>query len=118
MPTTESSTTNPRWSLEMLNEKRKVADPVADKVIEEMMKDGDKTVFNDVFNTLQKNKHLVPEKFPAYFKDYFALRHHLPTWADPKKIALGQKFFIEYGSEISMMPVSYTHLTLPTTPYV
>lgn len=102
MPATKTPTTS-RWSVEMLEEKRKIADQVADQVVAEMMKDGDKTVFNDLFNSLQKNSDLVDEKYPTYFKDYFALRHNLPQWADEKKIARGQKFFIEYGSEISMM---------------
>jgi hypothetical protein len=103
MPETDTPTTTSRWSVEMLEEKRKIADPVADKVIAEMIKDGDKTVFNELFDAMQKNSDVVPDKFATYFKEYFALRRGLPEWADPKKIALGQKFFMEYGSEISMM---------------
>ena len=33
------------------------------------------------------------------------------------KVEAGDKIFID-GKEIKLTPVSYTHLTLPTTPYV
>lgn len=66
MPATKTPTTS-RWSVEILEEKRKIADPIADQVVAEMMKDGDKTVFNDLFNSLQKNSDLVDEKYPTYF---------------------------------------------------
>jgi len=92
-----------RWSVGDLERKRTIGDPIADKVIEQMMRDGDKTVFNDLFNSMSINSDNVPLHLPDYLKEYFALHKALPSWADPEKIALGQKFFLEFGSEISMM---------------
>ena len=91
------------WTIEQLESKRKIADPLADKVITEMMKDGNKTVFDELFKVMKKNSDTVPDHFPDYIKEYFSLHRELPHWANKQKIAIGQKFFLEYGSEISMM---------------
>ena len=92
-----------RWTISELEIKRKIADPVADKVVLRMMKDGDKSLFNELFDAMQKNNDSVLHHLPEYLKEYFALRRDLPVWADQTKIALGQQLFAEYGSEISMM---------------
>jgi hypothetical protein len=92
-----------RWSMKQLNAKRLIADPVGDEVIAKIMTGDDRSILNNLFDALQKNSDTVPESSPDFIKEYFALKTNLPEWADQKKIALGQKFFLEYGSEISMM---------------
>jgi len=102
------------WTDEELEAKRQIADSIADKVIEQMMKDGDKTIFNKLFEVMKKNSDVVPSHFPDYIKEYFSLRRELPEWVDYDKIAIGQSFFLERGSEILMMlfckslPLCYT----------
>lgn len=92
-----------RWTIEDLEAKRAIGDPVADKVVASIIKGEDKTIINELFDAMQVNSDVVPDHFPDYIKEYFSLRRELPEWADHNKIKMGQKLFSAYGSEMCLM---------------
>jgi ER-bound oxygenase mpaB/B'/Rubber oxygenase, catalytic domain len=92
----------PRWTDELLNGMREQGDPVADDVMEAVLKNGDADAINAVMRTLVSNDQLVPGTLPKDIEDYLAQNVSLPPWADRAKIERGQQLFEAWGLQISL----------------
>ncbi len=105
----EQKTTS-KWSAEMLEEKRKHTDPLADQVVTTIIESGYEEKINEVFHTLIKNESFTEDTFKDFpdevripVTDYFNTTKILPDWVDNTQVKKGENLFSIYGPEISML---------------
>ena len=87
----------PRWNDAQLDAMRQTQDPVADPVVAALFADGKVDAVNSLMRTLVENDGLPSGALPASVADYLAATAGLPDWADPAKIASGERIFWRYG---------------------
>ncbi|MCH8902974.1 MAG: DUF2236 domain-containing protein, partial [Bacteroidetes bacterium] len=92
-----------KWNPSVLQKFRHKTDPLADKLIEEIISSGEEMAINKLFNDLVKNAGLSDVQFPKNVEKYFQETSILPEWADQKKIRIGQKVFERHGPTISLV---------------
>jgi hypothetical protein len=97
------------WSVKFLEEKRNHTDPVADQVVAVIMKKGELSQVNHLFELFVNDSAQLPKTAPQEIKDYFTQTAVLPEWADTDLIALGQQVYIRHGVWISLL-LSYKSL--------
>ena len=85
------------WTDELLDEMREVGDPAADAVIEEIFADGHVDSVNHLMKTLVRNDGVPSKQLPAAVRHYLDTTDDLPGWADPDRIAVGERFFGQHG---------------------
>lgn len=98
-----------KWTPDFLTSKRAHTDPLADRVVDIIMKKGEMTGVNHLFSRIVTDHASIPEDFPVELKEYFQQTSQLPDWADPTLLALGQEFYIRNGIWISLL-LSYKSL--------
>jgi uncharacterized protein YqjF (DUF2071 family) len=96
-------TSRNRWTNELLEPMREIGDPTVDDVIAAIEADGDLKRVNRVLAALVENDDAIPEDLPAVVREYFESTAALPDWADPEKIADGERLFNRYGPESMLM---------------
>ena len=106
----EAPQSTSKWSVEMLEEKRKHTDPLADQVVATIIKSGYEEKINEVFHTLIKNESFSEDTFKGFpdevrkpVTDYFNTTKILPDWVDDAQVKIGENIFSLYGPEISML---------------
>lgn len=110
----ESNSDNPqttsKWSVEMLQEKRKHTDPLADQVVTTIITSGHEKKINEVFHTLIRNETFSEDTFKDFpdevrvpVMNYFNTTKILPDWVDNAQVKKGEEVFSLYGPEISML---------------
>lgn len=77
-------------------------DPVADKVIEEIISTSGVESINTLFSQLRDNTDIPKSDMPEAVKTYFEQTKTLPNWIDQAKIKIGQAVFAEHGPQISL----------------
>jgi hypothetical protein len=87
----------PRWNDAQLDAMRQTQDSVADPVVAALFGAGKVDAVNSLMRTLVENDGLPPGALPASVVDYLAATGGLPDWADPTKIAAGERVFWRYG---------------------
>ncbi len=94
----------------VLDQFRLEADPIADHVITKILTSGYKSQINQVFIALGQQESFNEKTFsglePGLAKilnEYFENSKHLPEWADPALIKIGEKVFSTYGPAIFML---------------
>lgn len=99
-----------KWSVEMLEEKRKHTDPLADQVVTTIIESGYEEKINEVFHTLVRNESFSEDTFKDFpdevnttLVNYFNTTKILPEWADNTQVKKGEDLFSIYGPEISML---------------
>lgn len=92
-----------RWSDAQLNTQRQTGDPLADSVIDAILRDHDVSEINRLMAALVQNDDLplasLPEVVRRYLEDSFVL----PIWTDGAKIRRANALFNEYGPEIMLL---------------
>ncbi|SDM08138.1 hypothetical protein SAMN05421823_110104 [Catalinimonas alkaloidigena] len=91
------------WSPAFLQSKRQRTDPVADGVIRAILENNQAHLINGLFAALVRNDSPLPTELPQEAHDYFALKGHLPPWADPDLIAVAERVYLEHGPLISLI---------------
>ena len=86
-----------RWKDAQLDAMRQTQDSVADPVVAALFADGQVAAVNSLMKTLVENDGLPPAALPASVAAYLAATGGLPEWADPAKIAAGERVFWRYG---------------------
>ncbi len=89
-----------RWNDAQLDAMRQSQDPVADPVVAALFAAGQVNAVNGLMRTLVENDGLPPQALPANVAAYLAATAGLPDWADPAKIAAGERVFWRYGPAI------------------
>ncbi|WP_421764661.1 oxygenase MpaB family protein [Ekhidna sp.] len=106
---------------DLLNQFRKVTDPVADGTIQNIINAGEKEQVNQVMRLMFQNQSFEKGMFSSLgaglsttLDSYIEETAKLPEWADSAKIKEGEKLFSLYGPEIFMLlnvsslPLCYT----------
>jgi hypothetical protein len=86
-----------RWNDAQLDAMRHTQDSVADPVVAALFAAGQVDAVNSLMKTLVENDGLPPAALPASVAAYLAATGGLPDWADPAKIAAGERVFWRYG---------------------
>ncbi len=81
----------------LLNEKRLIADPPADAVIEKLVIEKGDAAAKALFDTLISNIELPVEQLPELVQLFVKENKELPTWADPIQIRLANDLFVDHG---------------------
>ncbi|MEO1054000.1 MAG: oxygenase MpaB family protein, partial [Bacteroidota bacterium] len=110
MPSDNAVGGSNHWSVEMLEAKRKLTDPLADQTVADIITSGYEEKINEVFYKLVRNDSYsadifsdLPTEVSAAVNKYFQATSQLPDWADQGKIKIGERVFGTYGPEISML---------------
>jgi hypothetical protein len=93
---------NNRWTPEFLESKRRVADPMADAVIREVLSesvDADLKT-RGLLNLLIENDDPVPHGLPEAARRFIEDTSELPEWADTGKLRVASRVFAMYGPEV------------------
>jgi hypothetical protein len=85
------------WTDELLDELREIGDPPADAVVREIFEDGKVESVNHLMKTLVHNDGVPSKRLPRAVRRYLDSTDDLPPWADPERIAIGERFFGEHG---------------------
>lgn len=95
---------------DVLNQFRRVTDPLADSVITKIIDSGQEKQINNVLMTLVRNSSVQKGTFAllgpdlsTLLADYFETSGQLPEWVDPKMVAKGQRLFESNGPAIFML---------------
>lgn len=112
MPENAPSTPVSPWTDALLDQMRQVQDPVADDFLKQVVDTEGQPQARQIFDVLIHHIGIDLPNLPDYAAEYFAQTAQLPEWADPAKIAMGQKVFADFGP--SMMALLYFK-ALPTT---
>src|SRR5512144_334025 len=92
-----------RWSDDFLDQMRLVGDPLADRVIAQVVDTGERQAVNQIMRSLVMNDDLVPGDLPPNVRQYLEETARLPEWADRHQIELAQKTFASYAPEIILL---------------
>ncbi|MEM7549567.1 MAG: oxygenase MpaB family protein [Bacteroidota bacterium] len=105
----------------ILEDFRKVTDPLADNTVKNIIESGYEKQINEIFMTLVRSSSYDETTFSGFdaelsivLNDYFRKSSILPEWADQSKIKIGEQVFITYGPEVFMLlnmsslPMCYT----------
>jgi hypothetical protein len=99
--------TSARWSDAQLDAMRQTQDVVADPVVAALFAAGQVDAVNSLMKTLVENDGLPPDALPPSVAAYLSATSGLPDWADPTKIAAGERVFWRYGPAIIAVLTCY-----------
>lgn len=94
-----------RWSDQLLDRMRLVADPDADEVVASYFEDAEQAAPHRFFRQLVESIELPPEECSPAVAEYLAERPPLPRWADPDLMRLGEDFFGRWGLYVPLVLV-------------
>lgn len=87
-----------------LKQKSFEIDPLADKLIEDIIESDGLEAIRDLFGQLTDNSDIVKnDKVKPQIIDYFNAETELPAWADKKQIDIAEDMFALYGLEIAFL---------------
>ncbi len=93
-----------KWGDNFLQPMCLKTDPLAEKIISDIIKEKDFTALRTVFTSLSKNHdEIINSELPQSVIDYFNAETSLPTWTDTNKIELAQKVYARYGPQIALL---------------
>jgi hypothetical protein len=98
----------PPWNTPFLEQMRRLGDPVADRVVTELFRDGDVAAVNRLMQNMVANEYPSPESMPAIVRDYLAQTDVLPEWTDPQLIQTGEQLFWRYGTKLILVLYCYS----------
>lgn len=92
-----------RYTDEYLEALRYEGDPVPDRIIAELDRDGQIDAVNRILRTLIQNNQVVPEELPDNIEFWLRDEGHLPAWADRDRLDRASALFVEHGMTISLI---------------
>jgi hypothetical protein len=92
-----------KWTDQLLDEMREIADPLADEVVTTIVNSGGLKAFDEMMRLLVNNRDEIPDSLPKLVHDYFEETKVLPEWADQEKILQGENVFDLHGPEMITM---------------
>lgn len=91
------------WDTIFLNEKRFKSDDLADQTIKQIFSSTDPEHINAFYGVIQRNSDEIPEKLPAFIKNYFKDHSDLPSWASPYMLKKAEDFYATHGGMIALV---------------
>ncbi len=98
-----------QWPSAWLKKQRQFTDPLADQLVDEIMRERELSKVNHLFGLMNNDGDRLSADAPPELKAYFQKTSQLPDWADPRLLKLGQQIYIRHGVWISLM-LSYKSL--------
>lgn len=95
------------WSDALLDEMRKVGDPLADNVVAELFQSSGVYAVGELMRTLVTNNHPTSEQLPAQLKAYLETTSRIPKLA-PGAAEAGQRLFQTFGPEMLIVLLCYS----------
>jgi hypothetical protein len=86
-----------RYNDTLLDSLRTVGDPIPDRIIEELARDGQINQVNQIMRQLFRNSHPVPSELPENIQAWLRSTDQLPAWADKARLDRAATMFVEYG---------------------
>lgn len=99
---TQLMTPKLKWSPSELRPYRKITDPIADRVVADIIENDKTEGINKLFSQLRENDDISEINFPKCVADYFEETSELPSFMDQEQVKIGQKVFAQFGPEISL----------------
>lgn len=103
-----------KWTDEFLDRKRRLADPLADKVVETIVLERGENEAFKIFDLLIRNIEMPVNDLPDEVNDFLHSTNQLPEWADPSRIKLARELFLDHGPKFLLflfyksLPLLYT----------
>lgn len=82
---------------------RHKVDPLADKVVNDILNKHDSKKISEVFHQMITNRDINKLNLAKEINSYFKNNSNLPDQADHEKLHKGQVFYANYGVEISIL---------------
>ncbi|MEZ0094366.1 oxygenase MpaB family protein [Streptacidiphilus sp. EB129] len=76
-------------------------DPLADRVVAELLDTGEIAHANQVLHGLRRNDQSVAEDLPQVLRDYLTATNPVPAWVDPERITRVHQFFRHDGVHVA-----------------
>lgn len=92
-----------RYTDEYLEALRMVGDPVPDRIVAELDRDGQIDQVNAVLRHLIQNSQVVPEELPDNIEFWLRDEAHLPAGVDRARLDRAAELFVEHGMTISLI---------------
>ncbi|MFO0759280.1 MAG: oxygenase MpaB family protein [Byssovorax sp.] len=89
------------WDDAFLDRMRKLGDPVADRVVEQLVAEHETEPVNTLLRTLVRSDDPVPPGLPPLLRAYFDETSALPGFADPRRLAVAARLFARAGWTLS-----------------
>lgn len=96
-------TANRNWTIDFLEQKRKIADPLADDTVDAVLKSDTPAHINSLFQLIRDNDQKLPENIHPQLRAYFEKTAILPEWADKDMLRFGQQVYLQHGLFIGML---------------
>ena len=92
-----------RYTDEVLERLRLEGDPVPDRIVDELARDGQIEAVNAILRQLIQNNQVVPEELPDNIEFWLRDEAGLPAWADKERLDRASALFTEHGVTISLI---------------
>ncbi|MBC3840848.1 DUF2236 domain-containing protein [Streptacidiphilus sp. 4-A2] len=76
-------------------------DPLADRVVAELLDSGEIAHANQVLHSLRRNDQQVQDDLPPVLRDYLTATNPVPAWVDPARITRVHRFFRHDGVHVA-----------------
>jgi len=92
-----------RYNDALLDSLRTIGDPIPDRIIEELARDGQINQVNQLMRQLFRNGHAIPAELPDNIEDWLRSTAQLPAWADKERLDRAAAMFVEYGRTVPLI---------------
>lgn len=92
-----------RWTDELLDRMRELADPEADEVVARYFDDASEAGAHEFFHQLIRKPEPLPEECSPAVAEYLSEKPALPRWADRELMRAGEEFFGEWGLYVPLV---------------
>jgi hypothetical protein len=96
------------WPDALMEPLREQGDPLADEVIAAIVEGGEISAINTLMRNLVTNEEPLPSALPPVVREYLQATDDLPVWADPAKLAAGERVFWRYGPKLIVVLCCYS----------
>lgn len=87
----------------LLNEKRKIADPELDPLLEELVRQKGLSAAKALFDHLIRTIELPVRELPAPLQSFIQQKRQWPDWAEPTKLEIAHRLFIDHGPKFLLL---------------
>jgi hypothetical protein len=91
------------WSIDFLNSKRGLTDPLADSLVEHIINGNEEEHVNQLFSVFTGNHDKLPENAHPILINFFTETSKMPDWVDYDLLKFGQQIYIRHGLPIGML---------------
>jgi len=93
----QDSSRESRWTDQILDQMRQTGDPLGDTTVAAIFQEHGIEAVNSLWERIRQQNFISPEGLPPQIYSYLQQSSQLPSWADPKLIAQGERFFVDRG---------------------